>query len=193
MNLWNPLEPLEPLGTATFAKTELSLSQVVSDFRWLVFYTKSRHEKKVRDVLTRRGFDVFLPMQKVLRQWSDRKKKVEVPLFNSYIFVHIPYHRTQEVLEVPGVSWAIRHNGKAAELHPKEYETIVRFIETGLLIEDLPAESIEVGEQVEVMDGPLKGLVGQVEGKGSGKFIVVLQALGRAMRVEVKPLIVRKV
>ena len=166
---------------------------MTSGSRWLVFYTKSRHEKKVRDVLVRRGFEVFLPMQKVLRQWSDRKKKVEVPLFNSYIFVNIPYHRTQDVLEVPGVSWAIRHNDKPAELHPKEYEIIVRFIDTGLLIEDLPAESIEVGEQVEVMDGPLKGLIGQVEGKGSGKFIVVLQALGRAMRVEVKPLVVRKV
>ncbi|MBL7846705.1 MAG: UpxY family transcription antiterminator [Cyclobacteriaceae bacterium] len=160
---------------------------------WLVFYTKSRHEKKVRDVLVRRGFDVFLPMQKVFRQWSDRKKKVEVPLFNSYIFVKIPYHRAEEVLQVPGVAWAIRYNDKPAELQPKEYETIVRFIETGLLIEDLPADSIEVGEQVEVMDGPLKGLIGQVEGKGSGKFIVVLQALGRAMRVEVKPLVVRKV
>ena len=143
--------------------------------------------------MTRRGFEVFLPMQKVLRQWSDRKKRVEVPLFNSYIFVHIPYHRSDEVLQVPGVAWAIRHNDKPAELHPKEYETIVRFIETGLLIEDLPAEDIQVGEQVEVMDGPLKGLIGQVEGKGSDKFIVVLQALGRAMRVEVKPLIVRKV
>ncbi len=143
--------------------------------------------------MARRGFEVFLPMQKVLRQWSDRKKRVEVPLFNSYIFVHIPYHRSDEVLQVPGVAWAIRHNDKPAELHPKEYETIVRFIETGLLIEDLPAEDIQVGEQVEVMDGPLKGLIGQVEGKGSDKFIVVLQALGRAMRVEVKPLIVRKV
>ena len=100
--------------------------------RWLAFYTKSRHEKKVRDVLTRRGFEVFLPMQKLLRQWSDRKKRVEVPLFNSYIFVHIPYHRSDEVLQVPGVAWAIRHNDKPAELHPKEYETIVRFIETGL-------------------------------------------------------------
>lgn len=164
-----------------------------SKIPWLVFYTKSRHEKKVRDVLTRRGFDVFLPMQKVLRQWSDRKKRVEVPLFNSYIFVRIPYHRAEEVLQVPGVAWAIRHNDKPAELQPREHETIVRFIETGLLIEDLPAESIEIGEQVEVMDGPLKGLIGQVEGKGSGKFIVVLQALGRAMRVEVKPLVVRKV
>jgi len=160
--------------------------------RWLAFYTKSRHEKKVRDLLNRRGFDVFLPMQKVLRQWSDRKKKVEVPLFNSYIFVNIPYHKTDEVLHVPGVAWAIRHNGKPAELHPAEYETIIRFINTGLLIETLPAEDIGIGEQVEVMDGPLKGLVGQVEGKGSGKFIVVLQALGRAMRVEVNPLVVRK-
>jgi transcription antitermination factor NusG len=132
-------------------------------------------------------------MQKVLRQWSDRKKRVEVPLFNSYIFVRIPYHRTEEVLQVPGVAWAIRHNGKPAELQVKEYDVILRFLETGLLIEDIPAEDIEIGEQVEVMDGALKGLIGQVEGKGSGKFIVVLQALGRAMRVEVKPLVVRKI
>ena len=55
--------------------------------KWLVFYTKSRQEKKVRDILLRRGFEVFLPLQKVMRQWSDRKKKVEVPLFNAYIFV----------------------------------------------------------------------------------------------------------
>ena len=98
-----------------------------------------------------------------------------------------------EVLQAPGVAWAIRHNDKPAELHPKEYDTIVRFIATGLLIEDLPADSVEVGEQVEVMDGPLKGLVGQVEGKGRDKFIVVLQALGRAMRVEVNQLVVKKI
>jgi transcriptional antiterminator RfaH len=56
---------------------------------WFVFYTKSRQEKKVNDLLLRHGFEPYLPLQKVLRQWSDRKKKVEVPLFNSYIFVRV--------------------------------------------------------------------------------------------------------
>lgn len=49
---------------------------------WFVFYTKSRHEKKVKDFLEKVGYVVFLPMRKVMRQWGDRKKKMEVPLFN---------------------------------------------------------------------------------------------------------------
>ncbi len=159
---------------------------------WFVFYTKSRHEKKVRDILLRKGFNVFLPMQKVIRQWSDRKKKVEMPLFNSYIFVSIPEHQITSVLEAPGVSWVIRHNGKPAELHAKEYDTIVRFIETGLLIETFPADSIEKGEEVVVMDGQLKGLTGFVSGKTGGKFVVILEALGQAIRVEIDPGLLKK-
>lgn len=164
-----------------------------TDYPWLVFYTKSRHEKKVQEILERRGFSVFLPMQKVMRQWSDRKKKVEVPLFNSYIFVAVPEHQITSVLEVPGVSWVIRHNGKPAELHPKEYDTIVRFIETGLLLEALSAEDIETGEQVKVMDGPLKGLSGFVSGKNKGRFTVILGDLGQAIRVEMDPFLLKKV
>lgn len=159
---------------------------------WLVFYTKARHEKKVKDLLDRRGFNVFLPMQKVMRQWSDRKKRVEVPLFNSYIFVAVPEHQITSVLEVPGVSWAIRHNGKPAELHRKEYETIVRFIETGLLLETLPAEEMDTGEEVTVVDGPLRGLRGYVSGKNKGKFMVILEGLGQAIRVEVEPYLLKK-
>ncbi|NOT76646.1 MAG: UpxY family transcription antiterminator [Cyclobacteriaceae bacterium] len=160
---------------------------------WFVFYTKSRQEKKVRDVLSKKGFEVFLPMQKVMRQWSDRKKKVEVPLFNSYIFVSVPEFRISSVLEIPGVAWAIRQEGKPASLHPKEFEAIIRFIETGLLIEALPADDIEKGEEVEVMDGPMKGLKGFVSGKGKEKFVVILEALGQAIRVEVSGLLLRKV
>jgi transcriptional antiterminator RfaH len=55
--------------------------------KWFVFYTKSRQEKKVNELLLKKKFEPFLPMQQVMRQWSDRKKKVTVPLFNSYIFV----------------------------------------------------------------------------------------------------------
>lgn len=160
---------------------------------WFVFYTKSRAEKKVRDLLERRGFKVFLPMQKVMRQWSDRKKKVEVPLFNSYIFVSVPEHQITSVLETPGVSWTIRHNGKPAELHQREYDIIVRFLETGLLIESLGIESIEKGEEVEIMDGPLKGQKGFVSGTGKDKFTVLLDALGQAIRLEISGLLLKKI
>ncbi len=159
---------------------------------WLVFYTASRQEKKVREILERRGFEVFLPLQQVMRQWTDRKKKVEVPLFNSYIFVAVPEHQITSILEVPGVSWVIRHNGKPAELHPKEYDTIVRFIETGFLLETLSAEDIETGEEVKVMDGPLKGLSGYVSGKNKGKFTVIFEGLGQAIRVAIDPFLLKK-
>ncbi|HQQ96771.1 MAG TPA: UpxY family transcription antiterminator [Cyclobacteriaceae bacterium] len=160
--------------------------------KWFVFYTKSRQEKKVKEILDRRGFDVFLPLQKVIRQWSDRKKKVEVPLFNSYLFVAVPEHKIEEVLQVPGVAWLIRHNGRPAELHPAEYATILRFLETGLLLETGPAEEFELGERVVVLDGPLKGQEGFLYGRNKGKFTVVLAGLGQSIKLEINGLIIGK-
>src|SRR6185369_3363320 len=110
--------------------------------KWLVFYTKSRHEKKVKDFLTRKGFDVFLPVHKVMRQWSDRKKKVEVPLFNSYIFVFESEGKIQDILQAPGVSWNIRHNNKPAVLRQEEKEIIQRFVSSGLFIETGHSQSL---------------------------------------------------
>jgi len=159
--------------------------------KWFVFYTKSRQEKKVRDVLLRKGFDVFLPLQKIMRQWSDRKKKVEVPLFNSYLFIKITEHLIQEVLQVPGIAWNIRHNGKPAILHDKEYKAIQYFLETGLSIEILPAATVEEGDWVVVADGPLKGALGQVAAKNPGKFTLLLEGIGQAMRVEIDPGLLR--
>src|SRR5690606_15969941 len=103
--------------------------------QWYVFYTRSRQEKKVRDLLLKGGFEVFLPMQKVMRQWSDRKKKVDVPLFNSYIFVKDQEFRITDILRIPGVAWNIRHNGKPAILRQEEFELINRFITTGYFLE----------------------------------------------------------
>ncbi len=165
----------------------------MSNPRWFVFYTKSRHEKKVAQFLTKRGFEVFLPMQKVLRQWSDRKKKVEVPLFNSYIFVKTQEHRVGDVLQVPGIAWAIRHNNKPAVLHPKEYDLILRFLETGLTIDSMPAGEMAEGDWVTVLDGPLKGAVGQVTSKNPTRFTVHLEAIGQVMRVDIDPRLLKRV
>ncbi|MEZ4944375.1 MAG: UpxY family transcription antiterminator [Cyclobacteriaceae bacterium] len=159
---------------------------------WYAFYTKSRHEKKVKDLLERRGYEVFLPMQKVMRQWSDRKKKVEVPLFNSYIFINTYEHLIPEVLQVPGISWSIRYNDKPAMLHPKEYDLINRFLATGLTIEVMGADHIDAGDKVKVMDGPLKGAFGQVTKANPNKFMVSLDLLGNVMRVELDPALLKK-
>ena len=161
---------------------------------WYVFYTKSRHEKKVKELLERRGYEVFLPMQKVMRQWSDRKKKVEVPLFNSYIFVNTEAHQIQEVVQIPGISWNIRHNGKPAILHEKEIDIIERFLKSGLLLNTQSLEKLETGDQVKVIDGPLRGMVGSLVATAEGnKFMVALDSIGQSLRVTLEPNLIKKV
>lgn len=160
--------------------------------KWYVFYTKSRHEKKVANLLQQRGYEVFLPLHKVIRQWSDRKKKIEVPLFSSYIFVKTEESKVREICTVPGVAWPIRHNGKPAILQLREYELIKRFLATGLTIEVEPLEGFKQGDYVQVMDGPLKGAVGQVTAENPGRLTIILEAIGQVIRVELNPYILKK-
>ncbi len=160
---------------------------------WLVFYTKSRQEKKVNDLLARRSYEVFLPIQKVMRQWSDRKKKVEVPLFNSYIFVRETEDKISTILQTPGIAWNIRHNNKPAVLQARELETIKRFLESGLLLESQQFENLHAGDPVEVIDGPLKGMVGNLIKTHEGdKFTVALESIGQSLLVRLPPALLRK-
>lgn len=156
--------------------------------QWFVFYTKSRHEKKVFELLTRNGFEAFLPMQKVMKQWSDRKKKVEVPLFNSYIFVYDTIEKIPVILQTPGISWNIRHNDKPAVLHEKEYKLINRFLESGLFLESISTPDLKSGDKVKILDGPLKGIEGQlVSIEDKQHFLVHLESFTGSIRVAIDP------
>ena len=161
---------------------------------WFVFYTKSRQEKKVRDLLLKKGYDVFLPLQKVMRQWSDRKKKVEVPLFNSYVFVRDQVDRIPLILQTPGISWNIRHNDRPAVLREKDYDTINRFLASGLLIGSGPVEDLHAGDHVEIIDGPLRGLQGVVRRSAENtKFSVLLESIGQSLIVTVDAAVLKNI
>jgi transcriptional antiterminator NusG len=160
---------------------------------WFVFYTKSRQEKKVRDLLVRRGYETYLPLQKVMRQWSDRKKKVETPLFNSYIFVFDTEDKIPLIVQTPGIAWNIRHNDRPAILHHRELETIHRFLSSGLLMETKAYEQFEAGDSVEVMDGPLKGMLGTLLKTSDGdRFTVALESIGQTMLVRIDSGVLKK-
>lgn len=160
---------------------------------WYVFYTQSRQEKKVRDRLLRRGYETFLPLQKVMRQWSDRKKKVEVPLFNSYIFVYDTEDKVPFIVQTPGIAWSIRYNNKPAILQTSEMETIQRFLTSGLLLECQPYESLLQNDPVQVVDGPLKGMVGHILKTADGeKFTVVLESIAQSLQVRIDRGVLKK-
>lgn len=163
--------------------------------QWFVFYTKSRQEKRVRDILLRRGYEVFLPLQKVIRQWTDRKKKVEVPLFTSYIFVKEFQYNIPSILAAPGIAWNIRHNGQPAVLHENDYVLINRFLSTGFFLEatEVPSKELQRGDSVEVVDGPLQGIRGVVSEEGAEvRMTVVVDSIERAMRVQMPAYLLRK-
>jgi len=165
----------------------------MAEKKWLVFYTKSRWEKKVEEYLQRFGFEPFLPTHKVLRQWSDRRKKVEVPLFNSYIFVHDFEHRIRDILQIPGISWNIRHNGKPAVLHQEEKDMIERFVNSGLFMETFSIDDVVPGDRVKVIDGPLRGAVGILSGDYSEeKFVVILDSIDQAIKVSIDKKLLKK-
>jgi transcription termination/antitermination protein NusG len=161
---------------------------------WFVFYTKSRQEKKVAEVLARNHFEVFLPLHKVLRQWSDRRKKVEVPLFNSYIFVRSSESRISDVLQTPGIAWSVRYNGKPATIRQDDVEIIQRFLTSGLNGEASPApDNLHIGDKATIINGPLAGVNGTLEGQPSEyRFLILIESINQVLRVQVPRNFLRK-
>ena len=128
--------------------------------KWLAVYTRPRHEKTVEKEFQKKEFEVYLPMLKERRKWSDRKKWVEFPMFRSYVFVRTKINNTQIVLQTPGVVKVIKFGKEVAVVRNESIEAIKLMIEGGYNPE--PLNYFIKGDPVEVKDGPLKGLVGEV-------------------------------
>ncbi len=148
---------------------------------WYAIYTKSRAEKKTYALLLQRGFEVYLPLQKKLKQWSDRKKWVEEPLFNSYMFVHVSERQYYEVLQTPGVVRYITFSGKAAPIREEQINLLKKILssESELEISD---HQFSVGEKVNVVGGPFHGMTGElVDLKNSKRFIIRFDELNKSI------------
>ncbi|MGK7390840.1 MAG: transcription termination/antitermination protein NusG [Candidatus Cyclobacteriaceae bacterium M2_1C_046] len=164
----------------------------MSDKHWYVFYTKARWEKKTKQNLEKFGFEVLLPTIKVMRQWSDRKKKLEVPLFNSYIFVKEEEHRIVDIMNIPGVSWNIRQEGKPAYLRDEELKMIKRLTDSGYAVEAEGYDELEKGDEVEIIDGPLKGFKGIIDNSVEKNFRVIIPSIGQAVKVQIDKVLLKK-
>ena len=95
---------------------------------WYVVYTKPRWEKKVALLLTKRGIENYCPLNKVLRQWSDRKKTIEEPLFSGYVFLKTTAAEKWRIKKVDGILNYVHWLGKPAIVPEHEIETIKRFL-----------------------------------------------------------------
>jgi transcription antitermination factor NusG len=149
-------------------------------------YVASRQEKKVNEAFVRKGIESYLPLVKTMKQWSDRKKMVEFPLLNGYIFVHILPIEKEKTLQTKGIVNFVRSEGKVAVIRNVEIERLKQLVELGYQIEAGAIDNqFEEGEKVKITSGPLKGIEGFViENKDERYLNILLESIGQSIRVK---------
>lgn len=160
-------------------------SKPKAGYKWYVVYTQSRAEKKAAQYLQDVDIQHFLPLIKTIRQWSDRKKKVEVPLFPSYMFVYVSLNEYYKVLEIPYISRYLFFDGKPASISQKEIDKIKKLINADVEMEVI-SEKILQGQQIEITHGLLRGIKGEmISYKGTNMVAIKIQQIEFAMLIHV--------
>ncbi len=172
--------------------SNLNNPPLVDKLNWYALYTRPRFEKKVEVELYRREIESYLPVQTVIRQWSDRKKKVEEPLFRSYVFVHTTSNDRIGSLQIDGVVRMVSFGGKLSIIPDDQIDTIKRFLKEGYKFE--PQDYLVKGDRVKVTHGPLMGVQGKlVEIRNARRFVITIDAIRQSIAVEIDPGLLRKI
>jgi transcription antitermination factor NusG len=152
---------------------------------WYVVYTKPKWEKKVAEQLTKIGVECYCPMVTQVRQWSDRKKKVIVPLFNSYIFVQLPEAERSLVFQSAGAVRYLFWLGKAAIVRDEEIATIKQWLDKPDVY-DISIDTIQVGDRINVESGPFAAQEAIVQEVNKTHYILMLESLGCVLKMKIK-------
>lgn len=156
---------------------------------WHALYVKSRTEKKVGLLLTEKKFNAYVPLIKTMRIWSDRKKMVEMPLLNGYVFVQSEDNQREIILQTQGVVNFVRSEGKIAVIRDIEIERLKQLIGLGYHLEANALErKYKEGDKIKISSGPLKGIEGFVTGTQGDKVIeVLLESIRQCIKVKLPP------
>ena len=128
----------------------------IIDDSWYVLYTKPRNEKKVAERLSTAGYNVYCPLYKVKRQWSDRMKVVEEPLFKGYLFIQVEDKKRDEVFNYPGAVRYLFWLRRPAQVRQAEINTIQKWLGE-YNHEDIDISHIQTGALVRIDSGPFTG------------------------------------
>jgi transcription antitermination factor NusG len=157
----------------------------VVEKKWMAVYTKPRWEKKVYKTLILKSVESWCPLQKVERQWSDRKKIIEDPLFKSYVFVRITEQERLTVLQTEGILNFVHFLGKPAIIKDEEIEIIKSFLlEKDAQINIQSYSSFSQEDKVIIRHGIFMDNTGTVVRAASKKIYVRLESLDQVMMVE---------
>ena len=143
---------------------------------WFALYTKPRNEKKVAENLAALDIEVYCPLVTTIKQWSDRKKKVESPLIPSYVFVKIEEANRKDVFQVAGVVQYVFWLGKPAKIQPHEIEALKTQLAAPVV--KVTLETWTPNAQIQINEGPFKNQMAVVEKVSTNKVTLILKSLG---------------
>ncbi|MEZ4987615.1 MAG: UpxY family transcription antiterminator [Saprospiraceae bacterium] len=158
-----------------------------TEARWFAVHTGFRKEKKVVELLALKGITAYTPIQQVKRFYTRKVKKVELPLINCYVFVHITNTEYVSVLETAFVNRFLKINRNLIAIPEAEIELLRRIVGEDLGLEAVPA-TFQPGDPVVIMGGQLTGMEGTLRAvKGKQRFVIALETLGYELLMEVDP------
>lgn len=170
---------------------------------WHAIYVRHQHEIAVAHRLELLGFKVFLPLYREVRQWSDRRKQVNFPLFPCYVFFSGDpgvLNRRLAILNTPGVFSLVTCGGNLAVIPAAEFEPIVRVVASSAVV--APHPFLHAGDRVRVHKGPLAGIEGIVarirdsrrdSGADSIRIVLSVHTLCQSIAFEVDGSVVEQV
>jgi transcription antitermination factor NusG len=151
---------------------------------WWVLYTRHQHEKTVSEILSEKGFEVFLPLYESIRLWKDRKKLLTLPLFPCYVFVHGGLDRRLQVVTTPGIHTILFCGERVAIVPEAEIQAIRRIVEGKFHVE--PHPFLKCGERVRVTRGPLEDIEGiLVRKKNLYSLVLSVDMMAQSVAVEI--------
>ncbi len=174
-----------PTGFAFFEGFWYKRQMQDEQVQWYAVATRSRHEKVVAEQLWQKQIECFLPLKEVLSHWKDRRKKVQFPLFPGYLFVHVPMrNRRLDILKVPSVVRIIGFQGEPEAIPEDQIQSVKTLVFSQLPFDPYPY--LNEGDLVEIVRGPLRGLIGRlIEKKSKYKFVLSVDLIQQAVACEV--------
>ncbi len=153
--------------------------------QWIAVYTKPRHEKTVLNQFEEKGIESYLPLVRQKHRWSDRMKWVETPIFKSYIFACVELKDNLSVLQTRGVHNIVKFQNKIAVIPEIQITNLRKIIEGGF--DPFPSDYFIIGDEVEVIGGPLRGINGIVSRNDApDKLIIKIDVIQHAVAVQIE-------
>jgi transcription antitermination factor NusG len=166
------------------------MTSVPQRFSWFALQVRTRHESGVANILEGKGYELFLPLYKCRKRWSDRIKDVDLPLFPGYLFCRFNPQDRLPIVSTPGVIQVVGYNRLPVAVEESEIQAIQTMAASGL--PNRPWPFLEVGDPVRIETGPLRGLEGHlIDFKGNHRFVLSISLLHRAVAVEIDSISVK--